>query len=378
MTPKTASKLTEVEFRQRFQKWTAVIDTRTEAEGHGQEPTDRTWNEEEFGRALDSMRELIYAMGRAAINTHLAIQFNEKYPNFTFSHGRKINTVEDFCDFIHYYQETTEFPLAKARAMTHFVLYGMWGKSNHWAIKAEVEMMDILEIEYDGNRMSNNTFQKRKQRGGFVKTLLVKKLDMERNKVAKSWERCRDEKLISRDVYKPLPPPKENDDSGIQKRQKPDKSHLRKYIVFCKSDTDGFDGSYLLTENNKRRKEIDGLVQLKTKEEEEAEKKEKMIQAITDTLRKRDFASVVSELQGSGSASSILQLLQGSKVPDDIDVCREPSSKRQKVSTGSVDGNVSTVTNDGSFDGGSFASSLTEEEAAKSLEDSPLKVRLIF
>lgn len=378
-----ASKLTKVEFRQRFQLWSQVIDTRTESEGHGKEPDDRTWNEEEFGRAWDGLRELIYSMGRSVINTHLAVQFNEKYKNFTFSRGRTINSMDDFCDFLHQYQPTIELPLSKARAMTHFVLYGIWGKSNHWALNGEGEMMDMLGFEYNGNIMCNNEFQKRKQRGGFFKTLLVKKMDMERNKVSKAWERCQDEKLFSRDIYKPPPPPSMNsgltdEATAVSKKQRPDKSHLRKYLVFCKYDTDGFDGSYLLTENNKRRQEIDGMVNMKTKAEEEAEKKEKMIQALAENLRKRDYSSMISELEGSDPSDiSILQLLQGCAVPGGINFGCSTSNNLTKVTTGSVDGNISTVT-DPSFDATSFDSTLTDEEAAKSLAESPLKVRLIF
>ena len=87
MTTKTSAKLTQVEFHQRFEMWKDVIDCRTEEEGHGKEPEGIVWNEAKFAEVLDTMREVIYAMSPAIINTHMATTFNEAFPNFTFGNG---------------------------------------------------------------------------------------------------------------------------------------------------------------------------------------------------------------------------------------------------------------------------------------------------
>ena len=241
VTAGSASKLTPEGKRQRFHLWKQTIDVRN-SDTWGTEPKERPWNMEEFLQVLDCMRELIYAMAVPIINTHLAIQFNKRFPNFTFGNGRSVNTMNDYSDFIHEYnpQVKDALKIEDVRAMTHFVLYAIWGKSNHWAEKGERQILELLGFEYDGNRMCDGGVKKRKQRGGFGKLLLVKKIDMERVKVNESWSRCQFEKFFTRDCFK----------TPVKPSTKADKSHLRKYIISCKNATHKFDGTYLLLEGH--------------------------------------------------------------------------------------------------------------------------------
>ena len=263
--------------------------------------------------------------------------------------------MDDFCDFIHQYRETKELPLKKVRAMVHFVIYGMWGKSNNWALKGELEVLEMLGFAYDGNRMCNGSVQKRKQRGGFCKTLIVKKLDMERSKVNDAWERCFGEKFFSRDVFKVPMPTESVADAGTKKL--PEKSHLRKYIVYCKSDTDGFDGSYILAEGNKRRREIDGLEEVMSKEHKEAQTKEHLIAQFTDEIRKRDLASIVLD------PASIMKFLRMNKCSVPTDIALQKCPKRAKTNNNNSTFAKSTLT-------------VTDEDVNKF--ESPMGVRCAF
>jgi hypothetical protein len=178
--------------------------------------------------------------------------------------------------------------------------------------------------------MCNGTIQKRKQRGGFVKNHLVKKLDMERTKVREAVKRCFKEWPFLRDAFKQ----KDTELQGAGKnsgKAKPDKSHLRKYIVHAKRETHGYDGFYLLCEDHPERKQIDGMP-TKTKEQEEKEMKEAYINQVTDFLRKQEFATVISDATTNTDAlAKLLQNLSGQNlsgkrcpVPNEVNVGKAP------------------------------------------------------
>lgn len=278
---------------------------------------------QKFREVLDTFREIITAMAGPIINTHFAVAFNKKYPDFTFRGGRTVRKIEDIVDWIHAYDpnEPGEMSLEDARAMVHFSIYPIFGKSNHWAEKGEREILDLLGLEYDGNRMSDKIVRKRTTRNGFAKHHCVKKADQLRTKIVDAWARCFNERFFARDNYKPKKDDgKETDSDGNEGgndgaskaskkgQRKPDKSDLRKYIVICRHHTHMFDGSYLLLEGHPRRKEIDGEVATKTKEQEEREQKELIINRFAANLRNRDLGSLFdSEATGNEQLLALLR-----------------------------------------------------------------------
>lgn len=335
---KSASSLTAAEAASRFQKWPA-LDLREGSE-HGQLAFD--WTVEQFLRKYDKIRDILYMVSLPVINTMIATEFNRKYPDFTFSNNRKVCKMDDWCDFLHWYTPTDELPKNEVRAMTQFLIYGMWGSSNFWAEKGEDQILRLLGFVYDSNRMCNGTIQKRKQRGGFVKNHLVKKLDMERTKVREAVKRCFKEWPFLRDAFKQ----KDTELQGAGKnsgKAKPDKSHLRKYIVHAKRETHGYDGFYLLCEDHPERKQIDGMP-TKTKEQEEKEMKEAYINQVTDFLRKQEFATVISDATTNTDAlAKLLQNLSGQNlsgkrcpVPNEVNVVtnQAPPAKRMRLQNG--------------------------------------------
>ncbi len=306
----------------RMTKWDEIIGN------HGATPQQGTVGEkcDQFKLLLDNFREVIFCMAGPIINTHFAVEFNKKYPDFSFGNGRTVRKIEDFVDWIHGFDpnESGQISLQEARAMVHFSAYPLFGKSNHWAVRGEREILDLLALEYDGNRMSNKQVNKRVTRHGFAKALCVKKADQLRTKIIEAWARCFSENFFARDNYKP----KNNDgnqnvpvvdaggndggNDGARKASKkgipkPDKSDLRKYIVICRHHTHMFDGSYLLLEGHPRRKEIDGEVAMKSKEQEEREQKELIISRFAADLRKRDLGAFFgSEATGKADGNEPL------------------------------------------------------------------------
>lgn len=289
--------------------------------------------------------------------------------------------MDDFGDFIHWFVPSDELTLRQVRAMTHFCLYGMWGKSNFWAEKGENQILLMLGFEYDGNRMSDKSVQKRKQRGGFVKNHAVKKVDMERTKVKEAWKRCFLEWPFKRDAYKPKKKGISDTEGGEEdtgKKSKPDKSHLRKYIVHATRDTHDYEGCYLLCEGHPERQRIDGLP-IKTKEQEETDKKEEFIQNFTNHLRgcKRDISSMLSDLHGkSGNdnregQTDLLALLNGFSgsggtkchIPKDIHINTGAAPKKAKFDD-SVDSSTTTGES-----GGSMSDLMSEFSAEKVRHD---------
>ena len=345
--------MSEQEVLSRFNQWKSVIDIR-EGDDKGTDPTDG-WDIDNFREILDHFRELIYAMASPVINTSLAREFNQKYPGFTFGNNRKVLTISDYVDFIHEYNpnEPGAMPMREARIMTHRVLYGFWGSGNMWAENGETKILNLLGFEYDGNRMCDGTVMKRKQRGGFIKTFEVKKLDMERTKVCDAWDRVFGEKFFHRDNFKE---PKLN---ATGKQARKDKSHLRKYIVWCKPGTHGFEGGYLLTENNPERQKIDAMTEketAKTPELSTAKKnpigapRELASTASTQTV---DVAAVLSALTKEKnkkvSVEELLGLIAGgNKRPLERDsaVVGPPPGKKPKsiVSVSSEESVVSDIT----------------------------------
>lgn len=333
--------------------WKDVLDIR-KGESKGAEPMDVEWNEEQFMERYDIFREIMYLLYGPVIDTHMGIEFNAKYPDFTFANNRKVNSMKDWCDFIHQYVPSEKLPLVEVRAMNQFVVYGLWGKSNFWAEKGEHQILQMLELQYDGNRKSNGLVQKRAQRGGFVKAHGVRKLDMERHKVKEAWKRCFFEWPFNRDTFQP---PKA-DDTEEKKEAKAKKAQLRKYIVHAKRETHLYEGSYLLCEGHPDRKRIDGETTkptkpTKTKEQEEAEKKEAMILQLTNALRNTDgldLSTILGALQpgnqggsqggiqsGNQGVAELLGLLNSvagkkrSAIPHEVDVVGRPPAKKARM-----------------------------------------------
>lgn len=321
MTLKSASQLSDVQIRQRFEMWKDVLDFRV-GEEHGKEPTNKEWTDKTFCEVLDNMRELCYHMAVPVIDTHFATEFNREYPGFTFGSGRTMNTMEDYCDFIHSYKpgDSSGLSLKQVRARTHFVLYELWGPGNHWAEKGEQEILQILGYEYQGNRMCDGGVMKRKQRGGFLKAFLVKKLDMIRTKVNDAWERCFYERFFTRDNFKK---PK-----GGSK--KPDKSHLRKYLVFCKREPDGFDGGYMVCEGHAKRKEIDGMTNAEKKVLEEEEKRKALASKLSDAILAGEDVTQLLQEYHRGNSGGKRQLLE---LPQAQFPATAPRSKKARTAT---------------------------------------------
>lgn len=366
---KAASRLDPTEIRQRLDLWREVLDVREGGE-YGKEP-DRVLTAEVMVVILDTMKELTYQLAKPFIDTHFGEQFNKRYPNVTYGGtNHKIHTINDFCEWI--YQFDPDLPgstLTKeqGRAMAHHVCYGMWGKGNHWAEKGELQILRLLGFEWNGNKMCDKIVRKRKQKGGFAKAYLVKRMDMERAKVRSAWERTFLELLGNRDVFKA---PKIDPETGESMSKKEDRSHLRKYLVFCKFETDGFNGSYLLSEGNPKRKEIDALenpaVAAQTKKrEEEAKEKEQLIQFICTKIRNgTSIAAVIDDISKSASSAGstagstgnagnagnsgigmLAALLQQSRkrcpVPEAIAVAAVPPAKKQRASQSGGESTVS-------------------------------------
>jgi hypothetical protein len=174
---KTSAALTETEWLSRCTIWESALLV-LDGDDNDTAPSSGM-TKPKFMEIYDSFRELCYSMALPVINTHFATEFNSRYPEFMFGGTRKVHNMDDFCDLIHMFAPSKEVTLQQVRAMVHFCLYGMWGKSNFWAEKGELHILHMLGLEYDGNRMSDKSVQKRKQRGGFVKSHAVKKLDME-------------------------------------------------------------------------------------------------------------------------------------------------------------------------------------------------------
>ena len=344
---KTSAALTETEWLSRCTIWESALLV-LDGDDNDTAPSSGM-TKPKFMEIYDSFRELCYAMALPVINTHFATEFNSRYPEFMFGGTRKVHNMDDFCDLIHMFAPSKEVTLQQVRAMVHFCLYGMWGKSNFWAEKGELHILHMLGLEYDGNRMSDKSVQKRKQRGGFVKSHAVKKLDMERTKVKEAWKRCFMEKIFKRDAYKPKNKKDSDTDHGNEdtsRKRKPDQSHLRKYVVFATRESHGFDGCYLLCDEHPERKRMDGLP-TKTKEEEQTEKKEEFIQNISNHLlgSKRDISSILSDLHGKVSADdngeelpglvALLNAFKGSggtkcAIPQDIAINTGAAPKKAK------------------------------------------------
>ena len=338
------------------------------------------WTMDKFMEVYDNIREVLYLIAVPVINTHFATEFAKRYHGFVFGNNRKVLTMDDWCDFIHMYQPSPELPLANVRAMNHYVLYGMWGSgSNFWAEKGKEQILRLLGFKYDNNRMSNGTVQKRRQRGGWAKNYCVKKLDMERKKVKTSWERVFWEKMFMRNAYKPRNP------QSTKANAKPDKSHLRKYIVTATRETHGYDGQYLLCEDHPDRLLLDGMP-AKTEEQEELERREDIIRKFSEALRsdKRDIPSIVSDLQSkteseiTGAAACDLlavcnAIVAGAAkcaVPKEVAVVGAPPAKRAKhqhssPSTGSTSTNSTETT---TADVSTLGSDLSAEQVAKDAE----------
>ena len=292
---KASNKMSQKEIDQRYAIW-KVLDFR-QGELWGSDP-GQGWDSSTFGGVLDAMRELNYAMAIPIINTHFAKEFNRKFPNFKLLGGRRVNRLSDVVEFVHAYNpsDTSGLPVGKLRSMIFFCLYTLWGKSNYWAYEGELEILKLLQFRYDGNRMCDGSVKRRNHLGGFIKAILVKKLDMERGKLNEAWCRTMSEKFFTRDVYMP----KQKESEGEVTGKKADKSHLRKYCVYCEPHTHGFKGGYLLLESHPDRRKIDGLDPCKTPQMTDEEKKEKAIAQIAERLRKRPLSEINNLSFGSG------------------------------------------------------------------------------
>lgn len=244
----------------RFAFWPA-LDYRSALEKQNRALPTPDWNEEKFGKHLDDFKELIYQLAVPFINSHFATEFNKEFPHVKVN-GRTIRSINDLVEFIHSYDPSCKKsgnpPLKQVRKMVYFAMYGNWGKSHYWAEAGELKTLAMLGMTYNGNKMASGKVQIRKQRGGGIKAHFVKKLDMERNKINDAWARVRLERFFKRDVYKPPAPKQTDQDLQRSKNPRADKSHLRKYLVFCKiAQGDAFDGAYLLLEGHPERAKID-------------------------------------------------------------------------------------------------------------------------
>lgn len=252
---KLSSSLTRAELDARWPYWKA-LDRRPEAMQAG-EPKPKDWDSNKLGPCFDCLKEVVYGVAWAVVNTHVAKETWKKKKNFTFGNGRRILKMSDVEEAIYDYDPEAEgaMPLDEFRAFVHNCCYGIFGKRNTWAEKGEHDILYMLGFEYDGNKMCDGTMRKRQQRGGFVKAILVKKLDSMRKPILVAWERQFREKLMNRDNYKPKPVTEEEDvEPAKKKRKKPDLSHLREHLVSCTSQRDGFDGHYLMLEGHPKRR----------------------------------------------------------------------------------------------------------------------------
>ena len=360
----SSSRMKRRELDERFAIWKEVLDFRT-ADEWGTDPHP-SWDSSQLGGVLDSFRDLVYAMSLPIINTNFASEFAAKFPNFRFSGGRRVHSIADFVEFVHNYNpaDPKAMDIKIFRAMVHFCLYAMWGKSNRWAVTGENQILKLLQFRYDGNRMCDGTVKKRNHRGGFIKTILVKKLDMERGKLNDAWERVTLERFFYRDVFKPK---QKTEDQSEGTAKKADKSHLRKYLVFCDAVKDGFKGGYILLEGHPQRKIIDGKSNVcKTPEITEAEKKERVIAQLASKLRKRSLSEIRDIMSGGDGDEdedddvdpliSVMRRLDygdvntgGAKVeiPSTKPIQGPPPNKRRRTSS---DGSSSTASNSKSDD----------------------------
>lgn len=322
--------MTQEEKGTRFTYWHALDYRPAHVKEKEVLPTPN-WDQNQFGKHLDDFKELIYQLAVPFINSHFATEFNKEFSHVKVN-GRTIRSINDLVEFIHTYDPTCKKsgnpPLKQVRKMVYFAMYGNWGKSHYWAEAGELKTLAMLGMTYNGNKMASGKVQIRKQRGGGIKAHFVKKLDMERNKINDAWARVRLERFFKRDVYKPPTPKETEQDQQRSKNPRADKSHLRKYLVFCKiAQGDAFDGAYLLLEGHPERAKIDrkesGTVSMaSTSEESQSENSSEasLISEVAAGLQGKeaeDFSTILKALQetkGQGGALQALSaLLKGRK-----------------------------------------------------------------
>jgi hypothetical protein len=255
-----------------------------------QAPVDSEWGSEKFSEKLEALRSLIYAIAEPILNSHFNREFNRKYPSLTFDGKRKIQSLADFIEYLESFVLTPEVDLHKLRGIVSFVLYGMWGKSNLWAVRGESVVMDFLGFSYKGNQLCNGTSKTRNHRGACVKGALVKKKGISLTRINDCYERCFLERFYARDVFtkelgklkemklisnetKEVPadafdtfmsaPPKDIDPSKWTEQERSkyklmfQKASKAKYLVKAKPGTHGFDGHLMYTETHPARFVID-------------------------------------------------------------------------------------------------------------------------
>jgi hypothetical protein len=279
-----------------------VFDRRQNRSDDSQLPVN--WSSEMLPSMLDDLRELIYLVVLPVINTTLADKPNVRA--LRFRNGRCVLSMKDFEEFVLEYDPnaTGAVPLADMRKLVHYVIFDMWVK-HHWALKGEQQILNLLGFRYDDNRMSDGKARNRTTRGGFIKVLMVKKLEMEREKIKNAWANVTFERFYKRDVFKVSGEDSDKEDEGSTvtgKRKKPDRSHLRKYLRHFTQPTDGFNRTILLLPGHPIREKMDNAdLESEDSKMSEAELQQVMIKNFTETLQ----AHGSSFVQNMSSAVSV-------------------------------------------------------------------------
>lgn len=197
---KAAAKLSPEELEQRFGSWKSV-DFRPEAE-KGNSP-QAGWTKEKFGPYLDGFRGLVSWVSTPFINGHFKKEFGRKFPNFTWGPDkRKIESPDDFIQYLENVEVTTPQELRALRDKVNFVCYVMYGKSHYWAVNAEGIIMEGLGLEYT-EELSNGQKMQRRQRGGSIKAIMVKKLGEKTDAIRAKFEEIYLERFYVRDMFSP-------------------------------------------------------------------------------------------------------------------------------------------------------------------------------
>ena len=122
----------------------------------------------DFATRHSNLRAYMLSVAKPRIEGLAVHKFNDAYPGYTFGGGRKVACIQDICEMY-----ATEPYDDAMRGMISFISNGMWGTYNHWAMKIEAYIMELLKLVYTGKYCDKES-SKRSSMGGCIKHMIVR------------------------------------------------------------------------------------------------------------------------------------------------------------------------------------------------------------
>ena len=152
----------------------------------------------DFEKRCYSLREMIIGLAKPRSRSVWAARFNARYPEYTYSGGKKVTCPDDFIEAILNEPYDNEM-----RGMIFYIQVTLWGKGNSYALQIESKIMQLCKLKYmdDYCDLEKENWPKKKHQGGCIKTMLVRlKQSSFVNKFRRVVREQQNERLYHRNV----------------------------------------------------------------------------------------------------------------------------------------------------------------------------------